>query len=211
MSGELIQLPTCALILGLMPREIITPPDWQRRSTSRRAAIPALRSGLAQPSFWTEQEIRDGFDVANRIWAQADIEFPLVRVERRWETVPTDQFDMHTELGNRYARMHGCAVVAGFVHGLSPTHGGIAGGRFAVVSDARAAGASEEWRGTIIAHELGHVLERRDRAGSPDGNLMFMTATLSRRPAQDLSAIQIEMSRTRARRILDQVRRLTRE
>lgn len=208
MSNGLIELPTRAFILGLMPREIITPPDWQRHTTDRRAPVAVLRSGLAQPSFWTEQQIRDGFDVANRIWARADIRFSLDRVERRSEFVPADAFDLHTELGNRYALMRGSAVYAGFVHALGPNHGGVAGGRLALVADVGARGASDEWRGTIIAHELGHVLGRPDRAGLPDGNLMFWTVNPSRRPAQDLSDTQIDMSRTRARRILEQVRRL---
>ena len=208
MSNGLIELPTCAYILGLLPREYMTPPDWQRRTTDRRGPIAILRSGLAQPSFWTERQIRDGFDVANRIWGRADIRFSLDRVARRSEFVPADAFDLHTELGNRYALLRGSAVYAGFVHALGPNHGGVAGGRLALVADIGARGASDEWRGTIIAHELGHVLGRTDRVGPPDGNLMFWTVDPSRRPTQGLSDIQVEMSRTRARQILEETRRL---
>lgn len=210
MSNDLIELPTSAFILGLLPREYITPADWQRHRSERRGPIAVLRSGLAQPSFWTERQIRDGFDVANRIWARADIRFSLDRVERRSEFVPADAFDLHTELGNRYALMRGSAVYAGFVHALGRSHGGIAGGRLALVADVGARGASDEWRGTIIAHELGHVLDRPDRVGPRDGNLMFWTVNPSHLPPQDLSDIQIDMSRARARQILEQVRRLAR-
>ena len=180
----LIQIPFCACILSVHLRGVNPDP------------------GRDLLSFWTEGQIEMDLQGANFIWRQAEIEFVLRHVERRTETVSPDIDQMHRDLLNQLPRTPGCPVVVGFVHELSAHLGGIAGGWLALVPEHRST-TSLAARSAVLAHELGHVLDRRDRVGPPDGNLMYHTINLAQ-PNTRLEPIQITMARQRAVELLGQ-------
>src|SRR5262245_4382615 len=96
-----------------------------RPSPSRRPSglrLTALTNGLALPSFWGRQEIADAFQLANRVWAQADIEFSPVTTSDRTETVPDDEDGMWIHFVNSLSPRTGVAV--GFVFDLPSNEGG---------------------------------------------------------------------------------------
>lgn len=197
-----IEIPTFAFMLGLVPEELRTPIDWQSAPARRAATVSEMSNGLAQPSFWTATEIRSAFDEANAIWAQADIRFSPDRIARRTERVSTNEYEIYVGLTNRLGRIPGCRVVAAFVNVLGSRHGGIAGGRLAIMTHGRLAQASPELRGAVLAHEFGHVLGLTDRVGPRDGNLMYYQMSAAGRPHRDLSDSQIGVARRRAERIM---------
>lgn len=200
--STLLEIPTFAFILGLVPEEIRTPIDWMSPPARQAATVSEMSTGLAMPSFWTAEEIRSAFTEANAIWAPADIRFSLDRVARRTERVPANEYQIYVDLTNRMGRIPGCRVVAAFVHALGSRHGGIAGGRLAIVTHGQLVHATPELRGAVLAHEFGHVLGLTDRVGTRDGNLMYYRMNVVGRPHRDLSASQIGVARQRAERIL---------
>ncbi len=197
-----IEIPTFAFMLGLVPDEIRTPSDWLSPPARRADTVSEMSTGLAMPSFWTAEEIRSAFDQANAIWDQADIHFSLDLVARRTERVSTNEYEIYVGLTNRLGRIPGCRVVAAFVNALSSRHGGIAGGRLAIVTHGQLVHATPELRGAVLAHEFGHVLGLTDRVGPRDGNLMYYQMSVAGRPHRDLSDSQIDVARRRAERIL---------
>lgn len=197
-----IEIPTFAYMLGLVGEDILTPRDWMSPAAQRAETVSQLSSGLAMPSFWTAEEIRSSFDEANAIWAVADIRFSLNRVARRTERVSANEHEIYVGLTNRLGRVPGCRVVAAFVNTLASRHGGIAGGRLAIVTHGRLAHASPQLRGAVLAHEFGHVLDLADRVGPRDGNLMYYQMTIGGPPNRDLSESQIGVAQRRAERIM---------
>ena len=65
-----IEIPTCALMLGLITSEIVTPREWLPGPARRAASLAGASLGLGMPSFWTPEEIRSSFDEANAIWKE---------------------------------------------------------------------------------------------------------------------------------------------
>lgn len=149
-------------------------PQSTRGGAAARAAGPpaagvtALANGLAIPSFWSAGEINDAFVIANRIWAQAAIEFRPVTIGRRDIVVPADENGMWVAFVNQLTPPSGLAV--GFVHELPPGEGGWGGGRIAVIR--RTENAIQGFHGRILAHELGHVLLNTPGHVSTTSNLM---------------------------------------
>jgi hypothetical protein len=131
--------------------------------------LQSLASGLALPSLWSAAEINGAFAVANRIWAQAAIEFAPVTVSERTVVVPADERGMWARFQNQLSPTSGISV--SFVHDLPSNEGGWGGGRIAAV--ARATNALEGFHGRILAHELGHVLLNTPHHVTTTSNLMY--------------------------------------
>lgn len=193
--AEQIDLPVTAIILTLRQSPIRTPEPWISRQERESGAIDALSTAIPMVSWWDEQEIRDCFDEANRIWQPADIRFRLVAVVRRNEMVANNERRIYVDLGNRLQRIYAPNIVAGFVEALSGRHGGIAGGHIALVAHRHTFGHSIAVKGTILAHELGHTLNLVDRVGPNDGNLMFHRHTIGSSRNRALTASQISWAR----------------
>lgn len=200
--AERIDLPTTALILSLQDSPIIAPRDWISRQEREAEVVHAMSTAIPMVSWWTPEEIRACFEVANTIWAQADIRFDPVQVGRRLERVERNERRIYVDLTNRFQRIYGGNVVAGFVESLGGGHGGIAGGHLALVAHRRIFRQPIAFKGTVLAHELGHVLDLPDHVGPNDGNLMYYTHTIGSSRNHALSVYQIERARRRARQIL---------
>ena len=157
--------------------------------------LDSLANGLALPSFWTSAEINDAFAVANRIWAQAAIEFAPVTVSQRAEVVPPDERQMWICFVNRLSPRSGIAVA--FVHDLPSNEGGWGGGRIAAVAEAPG-GALAGFSGRILAHELGHVLFDSPFHSTSASNLMFGQRHPRVVTADLLEPHQVTRARTRA-------------
>src|SRR5262249_32494367 len=128
-----IRIPTQAWILDLWGAA----PSPSRSPSGQR--LTALANGLALPSFWSREEITEAFRGANRVWAQAEIEFAPVTISDRSETVPDDEDSMWIYFVNHLSPRHGVAV--GFVFDLPSNEGGWGGGRIALVAGAKSIGA----------------------------------------------------------------------
>ncbi len=170
-----IRIPVEAYILGLFPQSR----DGNRRRTGtprRGQRLPALANGLAVPSFWSRAEINQAFATANRIWIrEADIEFAPVNVSARVVTVPADERGMWYGFVNQLGPRSG-GIGVGFVHDLPSHEGGWGGGRIAVVSGRKARSGLPDFAGSLLAHELGHVLiddPNHELAHDDASNLMF--------------------------------------
>lgn len=131
----------------------------------------SIRSNkLAMPSFWTQAMINEAFADANRIWAQAKIEFGPIDIVNRDIYVREAESDMWADYVNELSPKRG--IGAGFVFDFPGHEGGWGGGRIAIVGKKMAAGARDGFLGGILAHELGHVLIDHTHR-SERHNLMF--------------------------------------
>jgi hypothetical protein len=165
-----IRIAVQAYILDLMPQNP-GGQTQQQRTPSQGQQLQSLANGLAVPSFWTANEINNAFTLANRIWDQAKIAFTPVTISQRTETVPADENGMWIHFVNRLSPRSGIAVA--FVFDLPSNEGGWGGGRIAAVAGAKAMGALAGYTGSILAHELGHVLLDTPNHESSASNLMF--------------------------------------
>lgn len=193
--AEQIVLPVTALILTLRQSPILTPEPWISRQERESAVVNAMSPAIPMVSWWTEQEIRDCFDEANRIWEPADIRFNLVAIARRNEMVANNERRIYVDLGNRFQRIYAPNIVAGFVDSLSDRHGGIAGGHIALVGHRHTFGHSIAVKGVVLAHELGHTVHLVDRYGPNDGNLMYYRHSIGSARNRALTASQIRWAR----------------
>lgn len=170
-----IRVPIQAYILGLFPQ---AEDGGRRRTGSPRQGrrLRALANGLAVPSFWSRTEVNQAFAEANRIWIrEADIEFSPVTVSARVVSVPADERGMWIGFVNQLGPRGG-GIGVGFVHDLPSQEGGWGGGRIAVVSGVKARSGLAGFAGSLLAHELGHVLiddPNHEMARGDAGNLMF--------------------------------------
>lgn len=162
-----IRVAVQAYILSLFPENAGGSPEGAPRPQDR--LLRALANGLGVPSFWTTAEINEAFAIANRIWAQAVIEFRPITISRRTLVVPADERAMWPRFQNRLSPSSGIAV--GFVHDLPTDEGGWGGGRVAAV--AKTPNAIEGFHGRILAHELGHVLLNTPHHVTSTTNLMY--------------------------------------
>lgn len=188
-----ISVAVRAYILGLFPHDVRARPQPQ----PSRPAVPlvqALANGLAIPSFWTTGDINEAFLIANRIWAQAAIEFRPVAISERELVVPADENGMWATFVNQLSPPSGIAV--GFVHELPPGEGGWGGGRVAAVRWTE--NAIEGFHGRILAHELGHVLLNTPGHVTTTSNLMSGQRHPRVVTADQLEPGQISQARARA-------------
>lgn len=186
-----IRIAVQAWILDLFPAA----PSPSRRPSGQR--LTALTNGLALPSFWSRQEITEAFQLANRIWAQAEIDFAPVVIAERTETVPDDEDGMWIHFVNSLSPQRGVAV--GFVFDLPSNEGGWGGGRIALVAGAKSIGAVAGYQGRILAHELGHILLGHNHREDDSSNLMF-----DRRHPRVVTADLLDSGQIRAARTLAQ-------
>jgi hypothetical protein len=188
-----IRIAVRAVKLSLYPQGSGGRPRTVRAGAQR---LRALANGLAVPSFWTDPQITEAFRVANRVWAQAEIEFAPVTICPGSATMPADEDGMWIALINQLSPRNG--IAAGFVHDLPSNEGGWGGGRIAIVAGKRADGALEGYRGRILAHELGHVLLGEGHELASPSNLMFDRRHPRVVSADILESEQITRARTRA-------------
>src|SRR5688572_30074166 len=146
--ANLITIEVQAWIMDMYPK-----PDQSNGSGN---GLKSLANGLALPSFWNSDEITQAFKVANRIWKQADIEFTPISVAERSDSVPADEKEMFYYFVNNLSPKKGFGV--GFVYDLPEEEGGWGAGRMAVIAGVKMWGASTDFQGSILAHELGHCL-----------------------------------------------------
>lgn len=132
-----IKVPIIAYILDVYPASI---------SSNR----------LAMPSFWTKQMINEAFAEANRIWAQAKIQFGPIEFQERDIHVRDTDREMWWDFTNELSPKRG--IGAGFVYDFPGPEGGIGGGKIALVGQRKGVGARDGFLGGLLAHELGHVL-----------------------------------------------------
>jgi hypothetical protein len=163
--------------------------------------LEALALGLAVPSFWSRQQISQAFDEANRIWTrEADIEFAPVTISARTETVPAEERGMWIHFVNHLApQTRGIGV--GFVYDLPSDEGGWGGGRIAVISGKKAAEGLAGFAGSLLAHELGHVLiddPLHSLAANDPSNLMYGSRNPRVANPGLLNPQQVSVARTRA-------------
>lgn len=182
-----------AYILSLFPQNIRATP----RAPSVRPGVQqvqALANGLAVPSFWSSSDISDAFAIANRIWAQAAIEFRPISISQREIVVPADESGMWAAFINQLTPPSGIGV--GFVHELPPGEGGWGGGRVAAVRWTE--NAIQGFHGRILAHELGHVLLNTPGHVTATSNLMSGQRHPRVVTADLLEPTQISDARSRA-------------
>ena len=193
-----IQVPVEAYILALYPQSMSS-----GRASSRVQAgqqLQALASGLAVPSFWTRDQIAHAFDDANRIWMrEAKIEFTPVTITKRSEAVPADENGMWIHFINNLGPGRGIGV--GFVYDLPSHEGGWGGGRIAVISGKKAGSGISGFAGSLLAHELGHVLiddPTHSQAANDPSNLMYGSRNPRVANAGLLNPRQVSIARTTA-------------
>ncbi len=196
-----IRVPIKAYILSLFPQAA---DESRRRSGSPRQGqqLRALANGLAVPSFWTRAEINQAFDAANQIWIrEADIEFSPVDISARVVSVPADERGMWIGFVNQLGPRSG-GIGVGFVYDLPSHEGGWGGGRIAVVSGRKARSGLPGFAGSLLAHELGHVLiddPNHELAHDDASNLMFGRRNPRVANAGLLTRDQVRAAQTRAR------------
>jgi hypothetical protein len=170
-------------------------------ASSSGQTLRPLANGLALPSFWGRDEIDAAFTEANRIWIrEADIEFSPIAVSERSEAVPADERGMWIHFVNSLSpRTRGIAV--GFVYDLPSDEGGWGGGRVAIIAGIKAWSGIAGFAGSLLAHELGHMLIDDPNHLSANGdpsNLMFGRRNPRVANAGLLNAGQVSTARTRA-------------
>jgi hypothetical protein len=185
-----------AYILALLPND-----PWGRSKQKETAKtsgqqLQALANGLAVPSFWSAAGINGTFAIANKIWSQAAIEFSPIQVSARTEVVPADENGMWIHFLNHLRPKAGIAV--GFVYDLPSEEGGWGGGRIAVIAEKKAEGAIDGYLGSVLAHELGHVLLNTPDHVKSEHNLMFAERNRRKAYADQLEPEQIKDARERA-------------
>jgi hypothetical protein len=188
-----LRIPARAVKLSLFPQ---ASGGAARAVRSGAQRLRGLEGGLALPSFWTDPQITEAFRVANRIWAQAEIEFAPVAIAAGSAVVPADEDGMWIALVNQLSPRRG--IAAGFVHDLPSNEGGWGGGRIAIVAGQKAEGALEGYRGRILAHELGHILLGDGHETASPSNLMFDRRHPRVVSADLLERGQIDRARARA-------------
>ena len=165
-----IRIAVQAYILDLMSQNFGGQPQ-QQQTLSQGQQLQSLANGLALPSFWTTNDINTAFTRANRIWDQAKITFAPVTISQRTAVVPADENGMWIHFVNHLSPRSGIAVA--FVFDLPSNEGGWGGGRIAAVAGEKAIGALPGYSGSILAHELGHVLLNTPNHELSASNLMF--------------------------------------
>lgn len=192
-----IRVPIQAYILGLFPQPASGNPRGQR--------LQALANGLALPSFWTRADITAAFAEANRIWRrEADVEFSPVHVSERTETVPADEHGMWIHFVNHLPQRSSRGIGVGFVYDLPSHEGGWGGGRIAIVSGRMTRSGLPGFAGSLLAHELGHVLindPNHALAQSDPSNLMYGNRNPRVANAGLLNPQQVSLARARAQSI----------
>ena len=195
-----IRVSVDAYILALFP-ESLSANQRLARSLAGSTVLQPLALGLAVPSFWTRHQITQAFDAANSIWTrEADIEFAPVTISERTESVPADENGMWIHFVNHLApQTRGIGV--GFVYDLPSDEGGWGGGRIAVISGEKAAEGIAGFAGSLLAHELGHVLiddPLHSLANNDPSNLMYGSRNPRVANAGLLNKNQVQLARTRA-------------
>jgi hypothetical protein len=195
-----IRVPVAAYTLTLFP-EAAGGARGSVRVPPRGQSLQALANGLAVPSFWGRDEITEAFAEANRIWIrEADIEFTPVVISERTEVVPADENGMWIYFVNHLSpRNRGVGV--GFVYDLPSDEGGWGGGRVAVIAGRKAWSGLPGFSGSLLAHELGHVLiddPNHATAHDDPSNLMFGRRNPRQANAGLLNQNQVNMARSRA-------------
>jgi hypothetical protein len=189
-----------AYMLALFPQSL-SPAPRPSRTPAGPLQLQALALGLAVPSFWSRQQITQAFDEANRIWTrEADIEFAPVTISRRTESVPADERGMWIHFVNHLAP-NGRGIGVGFVYDLPSDEGGWGGGRIAVISGKKASEGLPGFAGSLLAHELGHVLiddPLHTLAANDPSNLMYGSRNPRIANAGLLNQQQVAAARTRA-------------
>jgi hypothetical protein len=198
-----IRVAVEAFLVDLYP-ESMNPAAPPQGAATQTLQLTPLAQGLALPSFWTSQEVRQTFDEANRIWQrEADILFEPLTITERSETVPADEQGMWIYFVNHLTpRNRGVGVA--FVYDLPAAEGGWGGGRIAVLSGLKAREGLPGHAGNLLAHELGHVLiddPQHTLAGSDVSNLMHGRRNSRVANAGLLNANQVQLARTRAARL----------
>lgn len=196
-----IRVPVEAYILTLYPQSIAQSPTLTQTAAGQHH-LEALARGLAVPSFWSRHQVTQAFDEANRIWKrEADIEFSPVTISERDEAVPSGERGMWIHFLNNLAPRGRRGIGAGFVYDLPSEEGGWGGGRIAVVSGRKVSEGLPGFAGTLLAHELGHVLiddPLHALAGDDRTNLMYGIRNPRVANAGLLNDRQIESARIRA-------------
>lgn len=195
-----ITVPIKAYILGLFPQSA-SGSRGNPRPRPRGQRLQALVNGLAVPSFWTRTEITQAFADANRIWIrEADIEFTPINISERTEVVPADEHEMWIHFVNHLSpQTRGVGV--GFVFDLPSHEGGWGGGRIAVVSGRMVSSGLPGFAGSLLAHELGHVLindVNHSFSDNDPSNLMYGSRNPRVANAGLLNQQQVDMARRRA-------------
>lgn len=188
-----IQISVQAYILDLMPRNFDRLPP---RKPGEPERLETLALGLAIPSFWSTTAIDATFVIANKVWKQAKIEFAPITITRRTESVPPDETAMWIHFVNRLTPPKGIGVA--FVDELPSDEGGWGGGRIAAVADVDTDKALPGFLGSVLAHELGHILLDTPGHESDVSNLMFGKRNLRVATADLLTPDQITIARKRA-------------
>jgi hypothetical protein len=189
-----------AYILALFPKSL-SASQQASRSVAGTIVLQPLALGLAVPSFWTRHQITQAFDAANSIWTrEADIEFAPVTISERTESVPADENGMWAHFVNHLApQTRGIGV--GFVYDLPSDEGGWGGGRIAVISGQKAGEGIAGFAGSLLAHELGHVLiddPLHSMANNDPSNLMYGSRNPRVANAGLLTKSQVKLARARA-------------
>jgi len=195
-----IRVSVEAYVLALYPQSL-SPAQRTSRSAAAPMLLQPLALGLAVPSFWTRHQIAQAFDDANKIWTrEADIEFSPITVSERAEAVPADENGMWIHFLNHLApQARGIGV--GFVYDLPSDEGGWGGGRIAVISGQKAGEGIAGFAGSLLAHELGHVLiddPLHTYANNDPSNLMYGSRNPRVANAGLLTRDQVKLARTRA-------------
>ncbi len=188
-----IQIPVQAYILDLLPRSFDRLPP---RKPGEPERLETLALGLAIPSFWTATAINATFALANKVWKQAKIEFAPVTITGRSESVPADETATWIHFVNRLTPPKGIGVA--FVDDLPSDEGGWGGGRIAAIADVDTDKALPGFLGSVLAHELGHILLDTPGHESAVSNLMFGKRNPRVATADLLTADQITTARKRA-------------
>lgn len=193
---DTIKVAVQAYILGLFPQNFDRPARRQTITRSQGRELESLANGLAVPSFWSEKEIEDAFVIANKVWGRASIEFTPITISKRKVVVPADEDAMWIAFVNQLSPRKG--IAAGFVHDLLSDEGGWGGGKIAIVSGKETDGALPGYAGSVLAHEIGHMLfDSPDHEGERS-NLMFGSRNPKVATADLLEDWQIEKARRRA-------------
>jgi hypothetical protein len=193
-------VPICAYILNLYPQAANTGSDGLSAARRGGQRLRGLSNGLALPSFWSRHEINQAFEDANRVWAQASIEFTPIQISERSEAVPADENGMWIHfLNNLRPSTRGIGV--GFVYDLPSNEGGWGGGGIAVISGVKARSGLTGFAGSLLAHELGHVLFNTHNHTASASNLMYDRRHPRVVSANILEPEQITEARTRAPQI----------
>lgn len=193
---DIIKIAVQAYVLGLFPQNFDRPARPQTIIRSQGRELESIANGLAVPSFWSESEIQDAFAIAGKVWARASIEFSPITISKRKVVVPADEDAMWIAFVNQLSPRKGIAV--GFVHDLPSDEGGWGGGKIAIVSGKETDGALAGYAGSVLAHEIGHMLFDSPNHEGERSNLMFGSRNPKVATADLLEDWQIEKARRRA-------------